>query len=124
LKKNLAQKGADTSALKPSTAINPFFLKHAWVLMWEVNKIAPGTMSDFDHQPHKLTRIGGLVVLVGLLSLIGCWLLGELTWWLILPILIGMALSHIGAKMPAERLDVSGFQTFRELIDEMDANLR
>lgn len=41
LKQKLTENGADTTELKPSSEINPFFLKYGGQLFNEVNRIAP-----------------------------------------------------------------------------------
>ena len=124
LKQNLTKKGADTSDLKPSTEIKPFFLKYGGLLFDEVNKIAPGTMTDFEYKPHKLSRIGRYIAFVGLFTMIGIsWIL-SFNWYLTLPLIIGILISKIGDKKQPEKLNVGGFKNFRNLIYEMESNLQ
>lgn len=124
LKQNLTEKGADTSELKPSSEINPFFLKYGRLLIDEVNRIAPGTMSEFEYKSHKLSRIGRNVMFIGFFAMIGIWWVWNFNWWLILPIIIGIITFLIGDKKQPEKLNLSGFQNFRELIYGMEKKLK
>ena len=124
LKQNLTEKGADTSELKPSSEINPFFLKYGGLLIDEVNRIAPGTMSEFEYKSHRLSRIGRNVMFIGVLALIGVWWVWNFNWWLTLPIIIGIVIFQIGDKKQPEKLNLGGFQNFRELIYGMENKLK
>ena len=124
LKQNLTEKGADTSELKPSSEINPFFLKYGGLLIDEVNRIAPGTMSEFEYQSHKLSRIGRNIMFIGILAMIGIWWIWSFIWWLTLPIIIGIVIFQIGDKKRPEKLNLGGFQNFRELIYGMENKLK
>tara|TARA_R110000868_G_scaffold246994_1_gene503500 strand:- start:44 stop:778 length:735 start_codon:yes stop_codon:yes gene_type:complete len=124
LKQNLTEKGADTSELKPSSEINPFFLKYGGLLIDEVNRIAPGTMSEFEFKSHKLSRIGRNIMFIGIFAMIGIWWIWSFNWWLILPIIVGIIIFQIGDKKQPEKLNLGGFQNFRELIYGMENKLK
>ncbi len=120
LKQNLAEKGADTSDLKPSSEINPFFLKYGGMLFDEVNRIAPGTMSEFEFKANKLSRIGRNIMFVGFIAGIGIWSIWSFHWSLFLPIVLGIGIFQIGDKRKPEKMNISGFKNFRELIYGME----
>ncbi|WGD36034.1 hypothetical protein [Olleya sp. YS] len=123
LKQNLTEKGADTTELKPSSEINPFFLKYGVLLIDEVNRIAPGTMMEFEFKSHKLSRIGRNIMFIGIFAMIGVWWFWSFNWWSTLPIIIGIILFQIGDKNQPEKLNLGGFQNFRELIYGMKNKL-
>lgn len=124
LKQNLTEKGADTTELKPSSEINPFFLKYGGLLIDEVNRIAPGTMSEFEYQSHKLSRIGRNIMFIGIFAMIAIWWIWSFNWWLTIPIIIGIIIFQIGDKKQPEKLNLGGFQNFRELIYGMENKLK
>lgn len=123
LKQNLTEKGADTTGLKPSSEINPFFLKYGDLLFGEVSMIAPGTMTEFEFKSHKLSRIGRNIMFTGFFVMIGIWWIWSFNWWLVLPIIIGIVIFQIGDKKQPEKLNVGGFQNFRELIYGIEKKL-
>lgn len=96
LKQNLSNNGADTRNIKPSSEINPFFMKYGGLLVDEVNKIAPGTISEFDFKQNWMSRIGRNIMFVGILAMILIWWLWNFYWLLILPIVIGIIIFQIG----------------------------
>ena len=124
LKQNLSNNGADTNDIKPSSEINPFFMKYGGLLVDEVNKIAPGTMSEFDYKSNWISRIGRNIMWVGILLMILIWWIWSFHWLLLLPIAIGIVIFQIGDKQKPEKLNVSGFKNFRELIYGMEQRLR
>jgi len=124
LKQNLKEKGADTSELKPSSKINPFFLKYGGLLVDEVNRIAPGTMSEFEFKANKFSRIGRNLLFVGFFAGIGIWWIWSFSWFLLLPIVLGIIMFHIGDKKEPEKINISDFKSFRELIYGMDKKIK
>lgn len=124
LKQNLTEKGADTTKLKPSSEINPFFLKYGGLLIDEVNRIAPGTMSEFEYKSNKLSRIGRNIMFIGFFAIIGIWWIWSFNWLLTLPIIIGIVIFQIGDKKQPEKLNLGGFKNFRDLIYEMENKLK
>ncbi|KZS39512.1 hypothetical protein AWE51_25685 [Aquimarina aggregata] len=124
LKQNLKEKGADISELKPSSEINPFFLKYGGLLVDEVNRIAPGTMSEFEFKANKLSRIGRNIMFVGFFTGIGIWWIWSFNWFLLLPIAFGIVMFQIGDKKQPEKINISGFENFRELIYGMDKKMK
>jgi len=124
LKQNLKEKGADISQLKPSTEINPFFLKYGSLLFEEVNRIAPGTMSEFEYKTNKLSRIGRNTMLIGFFAGIGIWWISSFNWYLFLPMVIGIVMFKIGDKRQPEKININGFKNFRELIYGMENKIK
>ena len=124
LKQNLTEKGADTSDLKPSSEINPFFLKYGGILFDEVNRIAPGTMSEFEYKANKIESIGTKVLFFSIVFAIGFWSIWFFNWLLLLPIAIGIIIYQIGAKKKPEKMNISGFDNFRELIYGMEKQMK
>lgn len=120
LKQNLKEKGVDISQLKPSTEINPFFLKYGGLLVDEVNRIAPGTMSEFEFKANKLSRIGQNLILIGFFVGIGIWWIWSFNWYLFLPMVVGIVIFKIGEKRQPEKININGFKNFRELIYGME----
>lgn len=124
LKQNLKEKGADISQLKPSSQINPFFLKYGGLLVDEVNRIAPGTLSEFEFKANKLSRIGRNIMFIGFFAGIGIWWIWSFNWFLLLPIVIGIVMFQIGDKRQPEKININGFKTFRELIYGMENKMK
>ena len=120
LKQNLTEKGADTSDLKPSSEINPFFLKYGGILFDEVNRIAPGTMSEFEFKANWISRIGRIIMFIGFFAGIWIWWFWSFHWSLLLPIILGIGIYQIGEKRKPEKMNISGFKNFRELIYGME----
>jgi hypothetical protein len=124
LKQNLTEKGADTSSLKPSSEINPFFLKYGGILTDEVNRIAPGTISQFEFKANKLSRIGQSLMIIGFIAGIVIWWIWSFHWLLLLPIISGIVLYQVGNKRKPEKMNISGFKNFRELIYGIENNMK
>ena len=99
-------------------------MKYGGLLVDEVNKIAPGTMSEFDYKSNWISRIGRNIMWVGILLMILIWWIWSFHWLLLLPIAIGIVIFQIGDKQKPEKLNVSGFKNFRELIYGMEQRLR
>lgn len=59
----------------------------------------------------------------GLLLLICISWFWKFQWQLIVPIIFGIGLTYIGDKKQPEKLNISGFKNFRELIFEMEKQL-
>jgi hypothetical protein len=123
-KQNLTEKGADTSDLKPSSEINPFFIKYGGILSDEVNRIAPGTMSEFEFKANKLSRIGQNIMFIGFIAGIGIWWIWSFHWSLLLPIILGIGINQIGDKRKPEKMNINGFKNFRELIYGMENKMK
>ena len=124
LKQNLTEKGADTSDLKPSTKINTFFLKSNGILFDEVNRIAPGTMSEFEYKANKIQLTGRTIGFFAVVFTIGFWGIWFFHWLLFLPIALGIIVYQIGAKKEPEKMNIGGFDNFRELIYGMEKQMK
>ena len=124
LKQNLTEQGADTTDLKPSTKINEFFLKSDGILFDEVNRIAPGTMTEFEYKANKIELIGNKVLFISIVFAIGFWSIWFFHWLLLLPIAIGIMIYQIGVKKEPEKINIGGFDNFRELIYGMEKQLK
>lgn len=124
LKQNLTDSGVDTTDLKPSTKINEFFLKSNGLLFHEVNRIAPGTMSEFEYKAHKVQRTGSTIGFFAVVFAIGFWSIWFFHWLLLLPIVIGIGVYQIGAKKEPEKMNIGGFENFRELIYGMEKQMK
>ena len=124
LKHNLKEKGADISELKPSSKITPFFLKYNWLLVDEVNKIAPGTMSQFEFKANKFSRIGRYIMFMGFFVGIGIWWIWSFNLFLLLPIVFGIIIFQIGDKRQPEKININGFENFRELVYGMENKMK
>ena len=61
---------------------------------------------------------------IGVLVMIGIWWIWNFNWWLTLPIIIGIIIFQIGDKKQPEKLNLAGFQNFRELIYGMENKLK
>ncbi|MGY8943844.1 MAG: hypothetical protein ACKVHV_07320 [Flavobacteriales bacterium] len=124
LKQNLTEKGTDTSDLKPSSKVNDFFLKTDGILFDEVNKIAPGTMSEFEYKANKVQLTGRTIGFFAVVFAIGFWSIWFFHWLLLLPIAIGIIIYQIGAKKEPEKMNIGGFENFRELIYGMEKQMK
>jgi len=123
LKQNLTEKGTDTSDLKPSTKINEFFLKSDGILFNEVNRIAPGTVTEFEYKANKFESIGIKVLFFSIVLVIGFWSIWFFHWLLFLPIAIGIIIYQIGVKKEPDKINIGGFDNFRELIYGMEKQM-
>lgn len=124
LKTNLSERNVDTSDLRPSTKINEFFLKNDGILFDEVNKLAPGTMKEFEYLDNITVRYGIGITFFAVIFGIAFSIFWFFHWLLIVPVIIGILVFQIGNRKAPEKLNVGGYDDFRELIKGMEQTLR
>lgn len=122
LKSELVKRGVDADFLKPSSEILPFFSKHGGILLDVVCKIAPGSLTNFEYEDNRATSVGILIILTSFFLMIPISIFWAFHWAFFTPMIVGYLLIIIGRNMKPKRYSV-GFNTFRELIYEMESNL-
>lgn len=122
LKSELVKRGVNADFLKPSSEILPFFSRHGGILLDVVNKIAPGSLTNFEYENNRPTSVGMSIVLISLFLMIPVSIFWTFHWTFFTPIIVGFLLVIIGGNMKPKKYSV-GFNTFRELIHEMENNL-
>lgn len=122
LKSELLKKGINTNNLKPDTELLPFFRKYGGVLLGIVNKISPGSLTNFEYEENKQTSFGISLILITVFLMIPILYFWSFHWLYFIPIIIGLLLTIIGRNLKPKKYSV-GFSTFRELIYDMERKL-
>ena len=115
-------KGMRTDNIKPSSKIIPFFKKGGGELLEVVSKMAPGTLTNFEYEDNKTTTTGAQITLIGVLFVVLMTIFWKFSWWLLIPVILGIIISKIGGWMKPKRFSV-GYNTFRDLVSAIENNL-
>jgi hypothetical protein len=83
----------------------------------------PGTMNEFEYKANKVESTGIKVLFFSIILAIGFWSIWFFHWLLLLPIAIGVVIYQIGVKKEPEKMNIGGFDNFRELIYGMEKQL-
>ncbi|MEO6149262.1 MAG: hypothetical protein ABIN95_02620 [Mucilaginibacter sp.] len=59
---NLQSRGVEIQNIRPSSKIVPLFQKHGIVLLEEVNKLVPGSLSKFEYRDNWIVRMGIIII--------------------------------------------------------------
>lgn len=122
LKLELNKRGINTDNLKPSSEILPFFLKYGGVLVDVVSRIAPGSLTNFEYEENRPTSVGTSLIILTLLLMVPTLIFWNFHWIFISPIVLGLILAIVGRNLEPKKCSV-GFNSFRELIYEMERKL-
>ena len=117
---NLKQKGFHTSGIKPSSKLNPIFLKNGGSFITEVNKLVPGVIPTYEYEENSIVEFGIWVQGVGLLALIIGLLMWKVPLVLGFPFIAGFLIIVYGQTKSPRVLKLGKLITFRDLINEMD----
>lgn len=120
---NLNKKGFETSKINPSSNLNPIFLKDAGTFISEINKIAPGVISNYDYKENKLVELGNILILLGLFFPIAGSFIWKFHILMIVPFIIGIGLSRYGHTKNPKILKLGNLNTFRDLVNKMNEQM-
>ncbi len=119
----LKSKGVDTGNIKPSSLFVPLFHKHGATLLEEVNRLAPGALSDFERRDNRFTKVGGAIIAFSILSIIVFSAAWHFQWAWLFPLVAGIVLFYIGDRIGPAREVIGGYATMRDLILGMQAEM-
>jgi hypothetical protein len=118
---NLQAKGVEAKNIRPSSKIAPLFRKHGPVLLEEVNKLAPGSLSNFKYSDNRIVKIGAAFYMFFFFTIIFVPVIWHFHWMLLIPLCIGVSLTFIGNKFSPAKEVIGGYDTVRDLILGMEA---
>ncbi len=119
----LKSKGVDTRNIRPSSPFVPLFHKHGVTLLEEVNRLAPGALSNFERRDNRITKVGGAIIAFSILSIIIFSAAWHFQWALLFPLVAGIVLFYIGDRIGPAREVIGGYATMRDLILGMQAEM-
>jgi len=120
---NLQACGIDTRQIKPSSKMEPLFMKHGGAFITEVSKLAPGALSKFEYEDNWISKTGSAFFLLFFFSIIIVPVIWHFHWILFAPLFTGIALMIVGSKFSPAKLVTGGYDTVRELIVGMQARM-
>jgi hypothetical protein len=118
---NLQKRGVESENIRPSSKLGPLFRKHGSVFLEEVNKLVPGSLSEFEYRDNWIVRAGIGIILLSFLSLVVVPTVWHFNWILLIPLSIGITLNYIGKRYSPAKESISGYDTIRDLILGMEA---
>jgi hypothetical protein len=120
----LKQYNINTDEIKPSSDFVPLFKRYPDEFLIEVNKLAPGSLTNFDYKDNWIVRTGGIIILIFILSIIIVPMIWQFYWslWIILG--IGLTIVMIGKMFKPEKDIIGGYDTIRDLIIGMQEQLK
>lgn len=121
---NLQAKGVEAKNIRPSSKIAPLFRKHAPVLLQEVNKLAPGSLSNFEYRDNWIVKTGVAFNLFFFFTIIFVPVIWHFHWMLLIPLCIGVSLNIIGNKFSPAKEVIGGYDTIRDLILGMKSQVK
>jgi len=121
---NLNKRGVNTNNIKPSSEFIPVFKEYSVELLEEVNKLAPGSLTNFDFKNNWIVRTGGIIIVIFIISIIVIPLIWHFhgSLWIILG--IGLTIVMIGNRFKPEKDIIGGYKTIRDLIIGMQEQLK
>lgn len=124
LMNRFALKGIDTKKIKPSSPLEPFAKNNLGLLTVETNKISPFTLPPVEYKANIFYRVGTSLFVIGFLTMIASIWLSNLIWIIVLLFSSGILLCWIGSKFNPTKASFKGLDTFRDLINRIDQNLK
>jgi len=121
---NLEARGIDIQNIRPGTEFKPLFRKHGGVILEEVSKLAPGSLSKFEYVDNWISKTGSAFFLLFFFSIIIVPIVWHFHWLLLVPLIIAISLLVIGHKFSPAKEVIGGYDTVRDLIIGMQANLK
>ncbi|MFI5136475.1 MAG: hypothetical protein ACHQIM_01525 [Sphingobacteriales bacterium] len=120
---NLKKRGVKTQDIKPSSKFIPLFHKYGGVLLEEVNKLAPGSLTKFEYRNNWIVETGISITLVFFLSIIIIPVIWHFHWTLMITLALGLVVIFIGNKFKPEKENIGGYDTIKDLILGMQAQI-
>jgi len=120
----LKLRGVDIQHIRPSSEFKPLFRKHGDVILEEVSKLAPGSLTKFDYVDNWISKTGGGFFLFFFFSIIIVPIVWHFHWSLLVPLVIAISLLIIGQRFSPAKEVIGGYDTVRDLIMGMQANLK
>lgn len=121
---NLQARGVEVKNIRPSSKIAPLFRKHGPALMVEVNKLVPGSLSNFEYGDNKIVKTGAAFNLFFFFAIIFVPVIWHFHWILFIPLCIGIFLTFIGNKFSPAKEVIGGYDTVRDLILGMESQTK
>lgn len=121
LTRNLQARGIESKDIRPSSKIAPLFRKHGAIILEEVNKLVPGSLSKFEYRDNKIVRAGIAFNLFFFFSIIFVPLIWHFHGMLLIPLCLGITFIFIGNKFSPDKEVIGGYETIRDLIIGMQA---
>ncbi|TKG88388.1 hypothetical protein EYV94_27250 [Puteibacter caeruleilacunae] len=123
INQNLKKRGVNIKELKASNNFPLLFKKYPSEFIEIVSKLAPGTISYYDIQENRISKAGGYLFLISLLVLVVALISGKLSWLAIIPFGVSVAILNIGRKIEPLSYEIGGFNTVKDLVVGIKANL-
>jgi hypothetical protein len=120
---NLKERGVKTEGIKPSSEFVPLFYKYGSILLTEVNKLAPGSLTKFEYQDNWIVKRGRTLLLVFFFLIIIVPTVWHFHWTLLIPLALGLITMFIGRKFKPAKEVIGGYYTVRDLILGMESQL-
>lgn len=120
----LSKKGVDIKGIRPSSKFRPFFNKNYSELLSITNRLAPGSLSVFEYESNKITKTGGLIILLSLIFMAIFSFIWNFHWYLFIPIGIGLIINTVGNKLKPAKDIIGGYDTMRDLIVGMNEKIK
>ena len=124
LTSNLETRGMQTKSIRPSSEFAPIFQKHGAMLLEEVNKLVPGSLSKFEYRDNWIVKTGIGLNLFSFLTFIIAPMIWHFHWVLFIPLCIGITLTFIGNKFRPAKESIGGYITVRDLILGMEVQAK
>ncbi|MBD1394609.1 hypothetical protein [Mucilaginibacter glaciei] len=118
---NLKDRGVDIQHISPSSKFPPLFYKHGAIILEEVSKLAPGSLTKFEFEDNRISKAGSVFLLFFLLAIIIVPVFWHFHWLLFVPLFAGITLLTIGSKFSPAKQIIGGYDTVRDLIKGMQA---
>jgi hypothetical protein len=119
----LNERGIKTGKIRPSSEFTPLFKKHGDAFLTEVNKLAPGSLTNFEYKDNKIVRTGWSIIGIFILSIIVIPLIWHFHWGLWVIFGLGITIMIIGRFFKPEKEVVGGYDTIRDLIIGMQRQI-
>jgi hypothetical protein len=123
INENLKKSGVNIKEFKPSNNFPLLFKKYPSEIIEIVSKLAPGTISYYNLQKNKTSKVGGYFLLISLFALVIALIAGKMSWFLVIPIGIAVSIIYIGRKIKPSSYEIGGFDTVKDLVRGIKANL-
>ncbi len=121
---NLRKRGVDTTDISPSSKLMPLFNKNASVLLEEVSKLAPGSLTKFEFRENALVRIGWALIGLFILSIVIVPIIWHFHPALFVTLGLGLIFSIVGNKfLKPEKENIGDYTTVRDLVMGMQSKI-
>lgn len=122
LKGKLVEEDSKAQTIQPSSKLRAYMDNCSFTIIGEVNRIHPQILPDLRYEPNELEQQTWKVVVSGFAILLLASLLGD-NWFLggigIGLLISGCWMERIGRKIPANKFEFEGLETFRDLVEKI-----